>query len=486
MTMADVLIVDDDEYIQEMLSINATRLGHEAMTAGTISEGLSMLDSKCFDVVFLDVRLPDGNGLEMLSKIQQDPEPPEVVIITGAGDEQGAELAIKNGAWDYLQKPFSRQIITLLLQRTLEYRQHKLEDSRRVVLNTEEIIGKSLKMQNALKAVAQCAKSDANVIIYGETGTGKEVFAKAIHINSDRADKPFIVVDCTVLPDNLTESMLFGHVKGAFTGATENRTGLIQQANNGTLFLDEIGDFNLSLQKTLLRVLQDRQFRPVGSNKNLSSNFRLVSATHRNIEEMVNKGLFRQDLLYRLRTFTIDLPPLRERKEDIRELTQHYIQTICAKNGLLRKGFAPELLDVLESYDWPGNVRELVAALEMTILADFENPILYPVHLPEHIRLNHVQSKVNLDSQTHPLSKSLPASERNYNNGLFDLISTEQLIPLKEFRRNIFDIIEKRYLERLMMKCGSDVQQACKVSGLQRARLYELMRKYNVYKNNNT
>lgn len=484
--MADILIVDDDKYIQEMLSINATRLGHQAMSAGTISEGLAMFESKRFGVVFLDVRLPDGNGLEMLSKIRQHPESPEVVIITGAGDEQGAELAIKNGAWDYLQKPFSRQMITLLLQRTIEYRQHKLEENRRVVLNTEEIIGKSVKLQNALKPVAQCAKSDANVIIYGETGTGKEVFAKAIHINSDRAGKPFIVVDCTVLPDNLAESILFGHVKGAFTGATENRTGLIQQANNGTLFLDEIGDLNLSLQKTLLRVLQERRFRPVGSNRNISSNFRLVSATHRNIEEMVDKGLFRQDLFYRLRTFAIELPPLRERKEDIEELTQHYIQMICKKNGFPRKGFAPELLDVLESYDWPGNVRELVAAIEMTILADVENPILYPIHLPEHIRLNHIQSKVNLDNRTHSLSKSLPASEKNHNHGLFDLISTEQLIPLKEFRRNIFDIIEKRYLERLMMKCGNDIQQACKISGLQRARLYELMRKYNIYKNSNT
>ena len=294
--MGTIAIIDDDSFFLVLLAEHCQQLGHATRTASSIEEGKALLAQQRVDLVFLDVSLPDGYGLEILPFIQSLSWAPEVIIITGMGDANGAELAIKNGAWDYLQKPLSRQELLLHIRRALEYHEKKQQRTPQVSLRRDEIVGKSKAISLCLDQVAHCAVVDTGVLITGETGTGKEVFARAIHNNSCRAKGPFVVVDCASLPENLVESILFGHVKGAFTGAVSDRKGLIEQADGGTLFLDEAGELPLETQKSFLRVLQERVFRPVGKDREQKSDFRLIAATNRDLMAMVEQGLFRSDL----------------------------------------------------------------------------------------------------------------------------------------------------------------------------------------------
>ena len=305
----------------------------------------------------LDVRLPDGSGLEALPKIREVSYSPEVIIITGMGDPDGAELAINCGAWDYIEKPASIKQMTLPLMRTLEFREGKKAKRIPVLLKRENIIGNCPRMMEALEQLAQAASIDANVLITGETGTGKELFARAIHENSNRASGGFVMVDCTALPESLLESILFGHEKGAFTGADKSKDGLIKHADGGTLFLDEIGELPLSTQKAFLRVIQERRFRSIGGKEERRSDFRLIAATNRNLDQMVQKDLFRSDLLFRLRSFIIEVPPLRERVEDIKDLVTYYTNNFCSIYDIETKGFSPDFFDAMAKYNWPGNVR---------------------------------------------------------------------------------------------------------------------------------
>ncbi|MEJ2698642.1 MAG: sigma-54 dependent transcriptional regulator, partial [Desulfuromonadales bacterium] len=396
--MANVLIIDDDELMVSSLVLMVRRLGHESASAGALEKGIELARSRNFDVVFLDVRMPDGNGLETLPKIAETPSAPEVIIITGFGDPDGAELAIKCGAWDYIEKCSSVKDMTLSLERALHYRREKMAETRKkniIALKREDIFGNSPKLRACLNQVAQAAGSDANILITGETGTGKELFARAIHRNSPRAARSFVTVDCAALPETLAESLLFGHEKGSFTGAEKPQEGLVRQAHGGTLFLDEVGELPISLQKTFLRVLQERRFRPLGGLREIESDFRLVAATNRNLEAMVAENLFRNDLLYRLRAFTIELPPLRERAEDIRDLARTHLDRLCECHGLASKGFSPDFLDALLAYSWPGNVRELANTLVRAFSAARFEPTIYPKHLPTNIRVQILKNSVH-------------------------------------------------------------------------------------------
>ena len=265
--MGKIAIIDDDLFFQELLAENCQLMGHEIFTAGSLREGKAIVSTEHLDLIFLDVRLPDGNGLDLLPEVRDTPVAPEVIIITGAGDVNGAELAIKNGAWDYLQKPIARQELILQVNRALEYHVKKHQAPSHISLNRDDIVGKSAALCACLDQIAACAGTDTTVLLTGETGTGKELFARAIHANSNRAKKPFIVVDCAGLPEKLIESILFGHVKGAFTGADTSQKGLVEQADGGTLFLDEVGELPLESQKTFLRVLQEKIYRPLGKAK---------------------------------------------------------------------------------------------------------------------------------------------------------------------------------------------------------------------------
>ncbi|MEW5725911.1 MAG: sigma-54 dependent transcriptional regulator, partial [Thermodesulfobacteriota bacterium] len=382
--MARVLIIDDDKQYCDLLGQAVRRLGHDVSMAHTLAGGLEAAQGAEFDVVFLDVRMPDGSGLDYLPPVKAVASSPEVIIITGLGDPDGAEMAIKSGAWDYVQKGSSIKDIILPLVRALQYREEKTTVRGPVVLKREGIIGSSPLVRENLDLMAQAAHSNANVLIVGETGTGKELFARAIHENSRRAGGNFVVVDCAALPDTLVESVLFGHAKGAFTGADRAQEGLIRQADEGTLFLDEVGELPLAVQGAFLRVLQEQRFRPVGGQAEVTSDFRLVAATNRDLDQMAAKGHFRHDLLFRLKSFVIEMVPLNECLEDLRELTVYYIAKLCERNKTGIKGFSPDFLDALSAYKWPGNVRELVHTIDRALAAAQEEPTLYPKHLPPH------------------------------------------------------------------------------------------------------
>ncbi|MGE4559019.1 MAG: sigma-54-dependent transcriptional regulator [Desulfobulbus sp.] len=471
MNRGKIAIIDDDAVFRTLLEEHCTQLGHETRTAASIGEGRILLAEHMVDLVFLDVSLPDGNGLESLPFIQSLPGSPEVIIITGMGDANGAELAIKNGAWDYLQKPLNRQEILLHIRRALEYHEKKLHRSSQISLKRDEIVGKSKAISACLDQVAHCATTETGVLITGETGTGKELFARAIHANSARAKGPFVVVDCASLPENLVESILFGHAKGAFTGANSDRKGLVEQADGGTLFLDEAGELPLETQKNFLRVLQERVFRPVGKDREQKSNFRLVAATNRDLKAMVEEGLFRSDLYFRLNTFNIHLPPLRDREKDIEKLVMNFVFSLCRRNRLPIKGVVPETLEVLSAYPWPGNVRELENTLEKAILADPSDPVLYPIHLPPDIRLYRIRTQV-----CQKLGPEISAGKSTDQPSPHPIALPDALLPFKEYRRRLTADIEKHYFQRLLKETEGDIARACSVSGLSRSRLYDLLK----------
>ena len=474
--MANVLIIDDEEYIRNVLCRRVEKLNHPAWAAESLNQGTQMIEEVDFDLIFLDVNLPDGNGLELLHFIKQQPSKPEVVIITAVGDPEGAELAIKNGAWDYLTKPFNKDDIILRVNRAIEYRKIKQKQMKPpVVFHADKIIGKSPAIKKCLKQAARSSASSSNVVLYGETGTGKELMARAIHDNSDRCDHPFVVVDCASLPESLVESVLFGHVKGAFTGADKATDGLILQADKGTLFLDEIGELPATLQAGFLRVLQERKFRPVGSPTEKQSDFRLISATNRNLDEMVSNGNFRRDLFHRIRTFAIEIPPLRKRKTDIYDLMVHYVKNLCIKHDLSPKIILPETLELLESYHWPGNVRELVNTLERAMLSEPEAPMLYPFFLPDHIRINFVKQGL-------PESRSIEneTNQNTFESILYASIDKDAMPTLKDFRNHFLDKIEKVYLRTVLSQNEWDIEKTARISGLSKNRIYVLTKKYSL------
>ncbi|MBI9111101.1 sigma-54 dependent transcriptional regulator [Maridesulfovibrio ferrireducens] len=486
--MANVLIIDDDPHIGDLLLALAKHLGHSGEKALTLKEGLALANEERFDIVFLDVVLPDGNGLNTLPELQKLKNSPEVVIITGKGDSKGAELAINSGAWDYISKPASAEQYLLHMQRVLQYRTEK--QASRPKLGHHNIVGRSKATTRCLEQAAQAAESHVSVSILGETGTGKELFAKAIHDNSSRRNGPFIIVDCASIPENLVESILFGHKRGAFPSADESHKGLIAKADEGTLFLDEVGELPLSLQKSFLRVLQEHTFRPVGDHKEIKSDFRLVTATNLDLEALVQTGRFRQDLLYRIQTFTIQLPPLRQRKEDIPELTKYFFNKLSADLNTSPISVSKEFLAALDVYAWPGNIRELFNVLEQVFTTNSEAGEFLPIHLPVRVRiaaaqhsvlpkienkpvLTVIQNKKFTQKQTLNKDTNIPAYQVPINNN-FPL--------LKDYREQALEQAEKLYLESLFLHCKGNISQAAQVSGLSNSRIYALLKKYKIKK----
>jgi two-component system NtrC family response regulator len=462
--MATVLIIDDDKLICDWIADVVSQLGHRPVLAQRLQEGLLKLQAESVDIVFIDADLPDGIALERLPKIRSTPPFPEIIVMTGLGHPDEAELAIKNGAWDYLEKPASFDAIKLPLLRALEYRSERRTANAAGALKRDGIIGDSEKITACLELVAQAAENDANVLITGETGTGKELFAKVIHANSRRARRNFVVVDCTSLPETLVESVLFGHMRGAYTGAETTEEGLIKQADGGTLFLDEIGELPLSIQKKFLRVIQEHSFRPVGGRREIASDFRLVSATNKSLETMVGEGRFREDLLFRLRTLVIVTPVLRQIPEDIQELTAFYMNDLCERFGIVAKRASPEFWATVTAYPWPGNVRELIQALEKALISAKEEPMLFPKHLPTYIR-------IQVARRAFP-ERPAPQEKPGIRTGVPGVPP-----QLKEIRRAAVDEAERRYLKDLLSYCHGDKAEACRISGLSRSRFYTLLRR---------
>jgi len=465
--MAKILIIDDDKMLCKTMFNLFEDLGHNIKYAFTLEDGENVAKSDRFDVIFLDVRLPDGSGIQRLPTIQASPSSPEVIILTAYADPDGAELALRNNAWDYIKKPASIDTILLALTRALQYREKKDTKIYSIALIREGIVGNSTSINTCLDAVARAAHSDSNILITGETGTGKELFSRAIHANSLRAKENFVAVDCGSLPKTLMESLLFGHRKGAFTSADKDREGLIKHADGGTLFLDEVSEIPLEMQKVFLRVIQERRFRPLSEKKEIHSDFRLISASNRNLDEMAKKGGFRKDLLFRLNSICIELPPLRERKEDIKDLVLQCTKILCESHEIGIKGFSPEFFEVLELYDWPGNVRELQGTVESAFALALHEPVLFPKHLPPNIRVKVARSFLERESQDCLIQEegeNLP----------------QKLPGWKEYKKSHIAWGEKKYLEALYSRTGGNIKKAAQLSGLSQPRLYELLRKHKV------
>ncbi len=476
--MERMLIIDDDIEACETIESLITRQGHECDMAHSISAGKQQLERNNYDVVFLDVGLPDGSGLDLLPEIMEITDAPEVIILTGKGDADGAELAIKGGVWDYLLKPSSVREITLTLNRALKYRAEKGTKIDQGELDYSTVIGASQGIEASLRLTKKAASSDSNVLITGETGTGKELFARTIHENSSRVSGKFVVVDCASLPVTLVESTLFGHMKGSFTGAQKDTTGLVKAADGGTLFLDEVGEMPLSLQKVFLRVLQEHRFRPVGAAQEVNSNFRLIAATNQDLDAMVDEGRFRSDLLFRIKTMRIRLPALRQRSEDIEPLLQFRMNYLADKYGLESKTLGQDFIDTLKSYSWPGNVRELFNILERAMVDAGDEKTLYSVHLPRELRIQVAKTQIEKMTGKEILAgdHGMDVNEgvRKIGQKIFEDIFDSELPLLKEFKSTA----EKIYLSELIRQCDGEIGLILQNSGLSRSHFYTLLKKY--------
>ncbi|OGR35015.1 MAG: hypothetical protein A2051_10390 [Desulfovibrionales bacterium GWA2_65_9] len=472
--MAKILVVDDDELIRELLADAVGRRGHTTLCADTLAEARRILAREQPDLVYLDVRLPDGSGINALEEIRASASEPEVIIITGQGDPDGAELALRCGAWDYIEKPTSVERMVLPLLRALAFREEKQRRHAPTLAADSGIVGTSPKMAACLARAAMAAASRVDVFISGETGTGKEVFAQAIHQSGSRAKNRFVVVDCTTLPGNLAESELFGHERGSFTGADRRQTGLILQADGGTLFLDEVGELPLPVQAKFLRVLQERRFRPLGGEAEIKSDFRLVAATNRDLSAMVRRGEFRDDLLYRLRAFRIELPPLRQREGDIQALVAAHLTKAAERAGENVREASPEYMELLEAHDWPGNVRELIQTVDMSLVSAHGEHILLPQHLPLDLRVRLMRRSVSDRAEAGQGAALDQADHMPGHSGV--------PMPWREHRLRVLDKAERAYFSALLRQTGGDAAQAAQLSGLKSARLYELLAKHGLLK----
>ncbi len=468
----EVLIIDDDSQVCRFLSRIFTGMGYSVSHELTLTQGLSHIFSGQVDIVFLDVNLPDGNGLEAIETIRQHPSHPEIIVITADDNMDGAEIAMKSRAWDYISKTGSSKNFRFALERAVEYRRQKKARFSGFAIRREGIDGSSPVIQKCLEKVAVAAHSDIPVLITGETGTGKELFSRAIHASSQRSAKSFVVVDCAALPDHLVETTIFGHTRGAFTGADRDKTGLMKIADQGTLFLDEVGELPFDVQKKFLRAIQEKKFRPLGSKTEIHSDFRLICATHRDLENMVKKGRFREDLFFRIVSLTIHLPPLKERGDDVTLLAMNHMKGLHgmdSKNACL---MSRPFIEELQIYDWPGNVRELFNTLDRVCAEAGDGATLFPHHLPEHIRAFNIRHRFTARSREAPSSGDLvlPGSGQG----------TKAALPA--FKDHI-EHAKAAYVRQLVALNQGNVKECCRISGLSRGHLYRLMKQFDISPN---
>jgi DNA-binding NtrC family response regulator len=405
-----LLIVDDEETLRESIQRVFSREGYAVDATNSAESALELLNTNLYHVVITDIILPGIDGIELLKQIKERLPEQIVIIITAYASIDTAIRAIRLGAFDYIVKPIIHEEMKQTVKNALKQRALQSEN---VILKKQierqyaftNIIAASSSMNDVLDYLRKVADTRSNVLILGETGTGKELIARAIHFNSKRSDKPFVPINCSAIPENLLESELFGYVKGAFTGAFNSKGGLLAQADKGTVFLDEIGDLGIGLQSKLLRVLEDREIRPVGSTQSIKIDVRFLFATNRDIEKMVKEGVFRSDLFYRINVITIKLPPLRQRREDVEPLVKYIVQNYSKELGKSIHGIDERAMDYLKSYHWQGNVRELQNVIERAILIA-EDGIIKPEHLPENIRegdssaQNALSNKLSIEDYT--------------------------------------------------------------------------------------
>jgi two-component system response regulator HydG len=385
-----ILVVDDEQSHRTMLTAVLSKEGFEVSEADDGTSAVKAVENDTFDLILMDIRMTDMDGIEAITEIKKLSPSIPVIMMTAYASVKTAVEALKSGAYDYLTKPLDMDELKILIKKALDYYHLQKENiflKERLAdrFDFSQIIGRSRAMKELFETLSLIAPSDATVLIYGESGTGKEIVANAIHQNSPRAQKPFIKVNCAALPETLLESELFGHERGAFTGAVTRKAGRFQLADGGSLFLDEISDMSLTTQVKLLRVLQEREFEPLGSTRTIQVDIRLITATNKDLEEEVKAGRFREDLFYRLNVVPVHLPPLRKRKDDIPLLVEHFLNIYREKNKSSVKGFLPKTMDIMVRYDWPGNVRELENVIERSILLS-RSEFISPEDLPQPVQ----------------------------------------------------------------------------------------------------
>ena len=457
---ARILVVDDEEIVIKSCVRILASCGYAVDSAPDGREALRMVEAETYDVMILDIMMPKMDGMEVLQRVKETHPGVDVIMVTGLSQIDTAVRAMKLGAFDYLSKPFDPDELQLVVARALERRQLLAENSAaKNQLGTqyrfENIVGASPAMQKVYSLIAKCAPTSSTVLIAGESGTGKELIARAIHFNSLRKDKPFVAVDCNALTETLLESELFGHVKGAFTGAAADKKGMFEEASGGTLFLDEISNLSFATQAKLLRVVQEREFRAVGDTRVKSTNIRLVTASNKDLQAMVAAGTFREDLFYRLNIFPIRLPPLRERREDIPTLAFHSLKTFSKELGKEVTEISEGALAALSNHNWPGNVRELENTLHRAIILTGDE-VVRQAHLP-NIAETQLQAEVEVP------------------------MTGEELKRLKKLaREKSVEEVEKLFILEALKRNDWNVTNSAAETGMLRANFQALMKKYDV------
>ncbi len=381
-----ILIVEDEDTLRESLKRIFSKEGYAVEGAESAEKGLALFEANHYDAIISDIILPGMDGIEMLSKVREQNPDQIVIIVTAYASLDTSVKALRAGAYDYIMKPIIHEEIKLIVRNALRQKSLQAENAllKREIgkdYDFSSIIGASPAIKAILSEVKKITNARSNVLLLGETGTGKELFARVIHHNSPRRDMPFVPINCSAIPENLLETELFGHMRGAFTGAVATKKGILEEAEGGTVFLDEIGDMSMSLQAKLLRVIEDQIIRPVGSTKGTKVDIRFITATNKDLKAAVKTGAFREDLYYRINVITLQIPPLRERKEDIGALLQYYLEWYCHEMGKQVKEIAPDAMEILLNYDWAGNVRELQNVIERAILIS-DGDLIRPEHLP--------------------------------------------------------------------------------------------------------
>ena len=444
-----IMVVDDDRSIRETLESHFRDSGYEVSVAASAEEALSRVAAVDPSLVITDVRMGGMDGLSLLAKLREHRPETDVIVITAFEDMRTAIEAMKAGAMDYLVKPLDLDHIDLTVERCLRDQRSRrrlamLAESEAESYGLSDLVGRDEKMIAIYKTIGTLTRSRAPVLIRGETGTGKEVIARAIHFNSPQADEPFVAVNCTAVPEQLLESELFGHVRGSFTGATNDRKGRFELAGDGTIFLDEIGDTSPAFQAKLLRVLQEREFHPVGGERARRTEARILAATHRPLEHLVASGQFREDLYFRLRVVEIVVPPLRERRGDIAPLANHLMTKAARELHRDHIRLGPDALRALEAHDWPGNVREL------------ENTLMRAVALAT--------------------SSTISAADVNVST---PAVRPEET-PGGEAEQRTLDDVERAHVERVLRECGWNKRQACRALGISRPRLDRILERHGI------
>ena len=438
-----ILVVDDELSMRELLEVLLAKEGYKVTCAENGRDAIDRIKKTVFDLLLCDIRLGDITGIDVLKALKEENRDTVVIMISAYATTEAAVEAMNEGAYDFVPKPFNNEelkqtIKNALSLRTIEHEKEILDDELKRTLHFGKIVGNSPAMRNIFNLIRQVAKTKTSILITGESGTGKELIAKAIHDESQRKDKPFVVVNCGGIPETLMESELFGHKKGAFTGATHDKKGLFETADKGTIFLDEIGEVSLPIQVKLLRAVQERVFKPVGSNEDVSVDIRIISATNKKLEEEVIVGNFREDLFYRLNVIEIKIPPLRERKNDLRVLAQHFLEKYSSDMGKEVTKISSYAIDLLNKYDFPGNIRELENLMERSVALSSTNIIL-------------------------PDSLALSVHKRRWIEGVknrrFDLDEVRNGVSLDA----ILEDIERAYLEKALECTGGKKQEAAEL-----------------------